>query len=114
MTEQERDYHFESIVTQLREILLRKGSDYATSDVLSNFKLAGSICGLTSEKQCLSLIATKVARLGVLLSSDKPPTNESIDDSAVDLIGYSILLSMLLKEQAELIVSKPMPDDSSI
>ena len=73
--------------------------DQANTDRLSNFKLAGGICGLKAEQNCLSLIATKVARLGVLLNSDKAPNNESIQDSVLDLANYSILLSMILNDK---------------
>jgi hypothetical protein len=40
-----------------------------------------------------------VARLGVLLNSDKTPNNESVLDSVLDLANYSILLSMILKDK---------------
>lgn len=88
------------MVETFKKILLSKGNDYANADRLSNFKLAGSICGLTPEQNCLSLIATKVARLGVLLSSGKIPANEPIKDSMIDLTCYSILLNMLYSESS--------------
>lgn len=81
-------------------ILFSKGDDYANEDRLSNFKLAGNICGLTPDQNCLSLIATKVARLGVLLKSDKNPNNESIRDSILDLANYAALLDMIVSEGA--------------
>lgn len=99
MTQVEQEAHFEQYVKQMREVLLSKGNDYANTDRLSNFKLAGNICGLDAELNCLSLIATKVARLGVLLSSDNKPNNESIDDSVMDLANYSVLLSMIIKDK---------------
>jgi len=98
MTQEEQVKHFEELTTQMKNILFKKGNDYANQDRLSNFKLAGSICGLKAEQNCLSLIATKVARLGVLLGSNKEPNNESIQDSILDLANYSILLSMILKD----------------
>jgi hypothetical protein len=98
MTLQEQQEHFNKLVKQMEDILLKKGNDYANADRLSNFKLAGNICQLTPEQNCLSLIATKVARLGVLLNSGKQPNNESINDSVIDLINYGVLLSMLLEE----------------
>jgi hypothetical protein len=97
MTQEEQIKHFEVITTQMKETLFKKGNDYSNEDRLSNFKLAGAICGLKAEQNCLSLIATKVARLGVLLNSDKEPNNESVQDSVLDLANYSILLSMILK-----------------
>jgi hypothetical protein len=99
MTQQEQLEYFEALTAQMKEILFKKGNDYANTDRLSNFKLAGGICGLKAEQNCLSLIATKVARLGVLLNSDKAPSNESIQDSVLDLANYSILLSMILSDK---------------
>ena len=83
----------------MKEILFKKGNDYANTDRLSNFKLAGAICGLTAERNCLTLIATKVARLGVLLNTENKPNNESIQDSIVDLANYSVLLSMIMADK---------------
>jgi hypothetical protein len=94
-----QEHHFTKMVEQMHKILISKGGDYANEDRLSNFKLAGSIIGLTPEMNCLSLIATKVARLGVLLNSDKDPNNESINDSIIDLANYAVLLSMIVKER---------------
>jgi hypothetical protein len=100
MTKEEQEKHFNEMTEQMRTILLSKGDDYANTDRLSNFKLAGNISGLNAELNCLSLISTKVARLGVLLNSDKTPNNESVLDSVLDLANYSILLSMILKDKA--------------
>jgi len=91
--------NFVEITEQMKSIMFAKGNDYANEDRLSNFKLAGNISGLTPELNCLSLIATKVARLGVLLNNDKTPNNESIQDSLLDLSNYTILLTMILKDK---------------
>ncbi len=88
---------------KIKEVQLKKGNDYANEDRLSNFKLAGNICGLKAEINCLSLIATKVARLGVLLNSDNEPNNESVEDSILDLQSYSLLLGMILKQKKEIL-----------
>lgn len=93
--------HFDNLVAQMRLVLINKGSDYAGEDKLSNFKTAGPNAGLTPEQNCLSLIATKVARLGTLFNSNKPPSNEAISDSVMDLANYSILLHMIINEQNE-------------
>jgi len=101
MTKQEQEKHFNEVTEKMREIMLSKGDDYANTDRLSNFKLAGNVSGLNAKLNCLSLIATKVARLGVLLNSNKKPNNESIQDSLLDLANYSLLLSMLLEEEKQ-------------
>ena len=99
MKKQEQEQYFNEVTEKMRTILLSKGDDYANKDRLSNFKLAGEIAGLNAELNCLSLIATKVARLGVLLNSNKEPNNESVKDSVLDLANYAILLSMILNEK---------------
>lgn len=91
--------HLQAFTQKMKETLLKKGNDYANADLLSNFKLAGQICGLTAEINCLNLIATKVARLGVLLQNQKTPNNESIADSILDLANYAVLLDMILSEK---------------
>lgn len=101
MNREQQEKHLEYIFSKMREIMLKKGNDYATQDRLSNFKLAGNICGISPEVQCLSLIATKVARLSVLLHSQNEPNNESISDSIIDLINYAALLDMLLSDKEE-------------
>lgn len=99
MTLETQQKHFAEITEQMKSIMFAKGNDYANKDRLSNFKLAGNISGLTPELNCLSLIATKVARLGVLLNNESKPNNESIQDSLLDLANYTILLTMLLKDK---------------
>lgn len=92
---------FNIIVTQMEDVMFKKGNDYANKDRLSNFKLAGTIAGGTAETNCLNMIATKVARLGVLLNADTIPNNESIDDSILDLANYAVLLRMIRVDREE-------------
>lgn len=98
MTIQEQETFFKEFTDKMANIMLKKGNDYANEDRLSNFKLAGNICGIKPEQNCLSLIATKVARLGVLLNTEQV-NNESIEDSVLDLANYSVLLAMILNER---------------
>ena len=99
MNQKKQEYIFDQTIDKMREIMLSKGNDYANEDRLSNFKLAGSICGLSPQQNCLSLIATKVARLGVLLKEKSEPNNESIEDSLVDMANYTLLLIMILRDE---------------
>lgn len=99
MSIEEQEEFLDKQFKKIKEVSLSKGNDYANDDRLSNFKLAGNICGIGAELNCLSLIATKVARLGVLLNSGKEPQNEAIEDSILDLTNYSLLLGMLIEEK---------------
>lgn len=99
MNKEQQNRHFERMINKMAEVMMSKGDDYANTDRLSNFKTAGAIVGVSPEINCLSLIATKVARLGVLLNSKEAPNNESIRDSVLDLANYAVLLDMLLSEK---------------
>lgn len=98
MNREEQKQHINTFFRRQKEILTRKGNDYANEDRLSNFKLAGTICQLTPEQNCLSLMATKVARLGVLMNGQSP-SNESIRDSIIDLANYCVLLDELIEDR---------------
>lgn len=98
MTKQQQEVVFDNMVAEMRKVMLGKGDDYANEDRLSNFRLAGNICGVTPELNCLNLIATKVARLGVLLQG-KEPKNESVQDSILDLSNYAVLLNMIIVDK---------------
>lgn len=97
MTKEEQQEFFDEYINKMRDVLLNKGDDYANADRLSNFKMAGQIAGGNAQLNCLNLIATKVARLGVLLNSNDEPKNESISDSIMDLANYAMLLAMINK-----------------
>lgn len=104
MTREEQERTLAEFYAHKKNIMRLKAGDYANEDVLSNFKSAGYNSGLSAEQQCLSLIATKVARLGNLLSSNLPngkPNNESIEDSILDLSNYTDLLYCLRQEKKE-------------
>lgn len=95
---------FQNFTEQQFKILRSKGDDYAGEDRLHSFKSAGAIAGISPEINCLSLIATKVSRLGTLLKHSSEVNNESMADTIVDLGNYVFLLHCILKE------SKTMKD----
>ena len=100
MTRENQSELLAEFYAEKKNVLKLKGEDYANEDVLSNFKSAGANIGISAELQCLSLIATKVARLGNLLSGKKP-NNESVADSILDLSNYTDLLYCLVNEKKE-------------
>jgi hypothetical protein len=101
MTQKEQIQRFDNLVEKLRQTLSSKGKDYASEDVLSNFKESAERIGQKPYEQCLSMISQKVSRLSNLFKQDRKPNNESIQDSILDLIGYSFLLDALVEEQGE-------------
>ncbi len=108
MTIQEQIEHFDVLVAQMRSVIISKSQDYATdTDTLSNFKDTAAICGLQPRQIVLTMIAIKVARLGVLLNKEDGPINEPIADSILDLANYAILLDMVIAE-TDIFTTKPV------
>ena len=91
-TKQPTDVVFDT----MEQILIKKGNDYANKDRLSNFSRTAELVGQTSGQSCLSAIGTKIARLEQLFASGKPPENESVIDSIIDLANYSFLLYCII------------------
>ena len=89
--------HLDEFTSKMKEVIMSKGDDYAGADRLSNFKVAGKVAGILPEQNCLTLIGTKVARLGELLKG-KEPKHESVQDSILDGANYFFLLSCLMSE----------------
>ena len=111
MTQEKQIDLLEQFHKDKMETLISKGKDYASKDdILSNFKNSGAIVGVSKERQILSLIATKVARLGNLLDNKDNPNNESIEDTVKDLSGYVDLIYCALKESQKDIIIDLMND----
>ena len=107
MNKQQQEQFFKAYTERMANVLLSKGDDYANEDRLSNFKLAGAVAGNSPEVNCLNLIATKVARLGILLNYNVQAKNESIEDSIMDLANYAVLLAMIREDRGVIRDTRP-------
>lgn len=94
MTKEQQLKIYEEIDSELLEITKSKGHDYASTDVLSNFKeISGAakllrVDATTPTGYAMFMVLLKIGRLGNLLSSGKTPNNESVEDSFKDGINY--------------------------
>lgn len=104
MNKDEFETVFNETVDILNRVLNRKRNDYATQDVLSNFKRNAKFAELLNidmtrpEGYALFMVMMKLDRVCNLLFSEKEPANESISDSIVDMLGYAMLADAILKE----------------
>lgn len=70
----------------------RKNHDYARDlNPYSNFEEAAEYAGVSVDQAIRVLMGVKVARLRELLSADKTPNNESIQDTKDDLALYTLI-----------------------
>lgn len=98
------------LCTRARALTERKGHDYATeADVLSNVRLCEHL-GLTATATgILVRMADKLSRMAQLSVKNKQKvTDESIIDTALDLINYTVIFIAIREEK-----SVPFDDDES-
>lgn len=94
------------------EIIKKKQLDYADIDVLSNFKRLSTVVKTLNlnlnnpVSYALFMSLLKIDRINNLLSSEKEPSNESIEDSFIDLLGYAKLAYLCFVENKE----EPVPE----
>ena len=97
MNKQEQIELITKLDKDLINILDSKGKDYATEDVLSNFKQVSSAAKALNiditdaTNYALFMVILKIARLTNLINNNKIPNNEGVEDSFIDLIGYAKL-----------------------
>ena len=94
MTKQEQIKIYQELDKKLLSISSSKAHDYATEDVLNNFKsvsAAAKELGLNVSdptNYAMFMVLLKIARISNLINTNKWPNNESIDDSFLDSINY--------------------------
>lgn len=87
----------DKIFEKCLKLSIGKRQDYVTvpdKDNHENFKRSAEVASWFKndrDKPYAVLIATKLARLGSLLSKEDKPNNESIEDTFIDLINYAAL-----------------------
>lgn len=91
---------FETVVEKLVELHARKNTDYgnAFGNSYQKYERYGKGEGL---KYATGRIGDKTERLQNLAFSGKIPSNESVQDTLIDLAAYSIMTLVELGERAE-------------
>lgn len=92
------DLH-EQMCKQARELSRRKGEDYSgPEDNLGNFKNTERVGICSAETGIMVRIQDKVSRLTQILDKGTAVDDETVNDTLIDLLNYSILLAALLEE----------------
>jgi len=88
---------FEELLEKSKKIHLSKRADYTTNPDANpheNFERANELISWfpPEYKSYAAHIGTKLTRLGSLLSSNREPNNESLEDTYLDLVTYCGLM----------------------
>lgn len=88
--------------SEVSDLVIRKQKDYGPKNIMNSV--------VQPELAIAVRLNDKLARLANLVQSGKTPENESLQDTADDIIGYGLVLKMVLNGEFEL----PMQIDSEI
>ena len=105
MTNKEYDVLISDLTLTRADLHVKKSNDYATEDVLSNFKrVSGAARELdidvhTPQGYALFVALMKIDRINNLRG--KNPQNESVRDSYIDLLNYIELSYACICEEYE-------------
>ena len=80
------------------EILQSKNDDYSQeSNPVSNFEFIGKMVGISPAQAAFSRMMDKVARLQECLEKGTTVKDETLRDTLMDLVNYSVLLAGILE-----------------
>lgn len=85
---------------EVAELVISKQKDYGPDNILK--------CPVGAELGIAVRLYDKLARLSNLIQSGAEPSNESLRDTADDIIGYGLVLKMVIDGTFEL----PLEDRS--
>lgn len=90
---------FDALLDDMRALHAKKNHDYAKdTNPYSNFEEAAHTAGCSVDTVFRVMLGIKIARLNELISNGKTPTNESVQDSRMDLATYAALWASYHRE----------------
>jgi hypothetical protein len=97
------DPQFLRDLTELRNLHLSKGHDYADEgDPLRNYVVSSEAGGVEPWRGAFIRLAEKFHRLSNLLKKNDAPNHESLDDTLMDLAAMALIVkSLRAREQTQ-------------
>lgn len=103
MTREELLKHHEVLCKQARDLMDKKNRDYAGNDgkePFANFTRVEAMGICSTEQGFMVRLTDKMSRLSSIIQSGKTNvTNETFEDTLVDVVNYIVLLSAYRQEK---------------
>ena len=97
------DFHA-GFCSEARRLAARKNDDYAgrkSSDAFRNFRLVEQMGHCSTEAGILTRLSDKLQRLVNVVRDGASVTDETADDTLLDIINYSTILAAVLQEKRD-------------
>lgn len=116
MTNDTRIPRYDLIVKKARSISQKKNHDYtqATNDPFGNFRQCNHLGICSVEAGIMVRMSDKMSRISTLLTNDAQVNDESVLDTLLDLINYSIILTSYLMHERNLPMIVDPKKDSNV
>lgn len=92
---------------QAYDLMQRKNADYGCDGPFDNFMLAEALKICSAEKGIILRMGDKLSRLSTVLTHGAQVKEETVKDTILDLINYSVLLLALLESNNNVCRSEP-------
>lgn len=83
------------------DLLKKKNADYSKELPLGNFYLSEALQTCTAENGIINRMGDKLSRLVSIIAKGNQVTDESIEDTILDVINYSVLLMAVVKDKQD-------------
>lgn len=96
-----QDREIRGFLNSQYSLLIRKGTDYSGEDTLDSFRTLEDI-GISPSLTIFMRLADKFQRIKRYMKKKKfEVSDESVEDTLLDLANYSVLLHLALKEEGK-------------
>ncbi len=102
MTWKEQEELFDKVTSEMKDLLVNKGREYASDkDSLANFKAGAEDIGISPLQIAWIFYQKHASAVKSYIRTGKEFSSESIEGRLLDMINYSFLIMCLIKEQKE-------------
>lgn len=105
MNDKSFDQAVQKAATEVANLVIRKQRDYGPKNIMNSV--------VSPELSIAVRLNDKLARLANLVQSGKTPENETLKDTADDIIGYGLVLKMVLEGNFLLPLEELKEDEST-
>lgn len=101
MTREELMSLHDEMCAKGKSLMTAKNADYSKSTALGNFFVAEALQACSAENGIIVRMSDKLSRIVSILEKGNQVKDESVQDTLVDIINYTVLLGAVIREKKE-------------
>jgi hypothetical protein len=89
----------EELCEKAHEIIKKKNEDYSKGSALANFYVCEALQAASPVNGIVVRLSDKISRIVSITEKGSQVEDESIEDTIIDMINYSVLLAAVIKDR---------------